>query len=127
MSNQSNINGAYAVTVTVGNVGIPGAPVAEIALVVVPSQHKVSGRVHVSQAVEGGDYTGEVQGTIYSTGLGKVTQIVGLKGVITPASGEMPIEVPFEANLAIDNAWSGTGGFHYLNVHVHDVPVAKVQ
>lgn len=115
--------GAYLAKGTIGNVGMPGAPIVEFSLVVVPSTHQVSGSVYVHQAIENGNYTGNVTGTIYATGLGNVTQVVALHGSITPASGIMPIEIPFEAHMAIDNSWHGTGGFSYLNVHVEHVPV----
>ena len=124
MSNQNTMAGAYLAKPVIGNVGMPGAPIASFALVVVPSQHKVSGSVHVTQAVEGGDYTGTVKGTIYSTGFGEYTQFA-LKGTITPSSGTMPIEIPFEAHMALDGSWKGTGGFSYLNVHVEGVPVTE--
>jgi hypothetical protein len=121
--NQNKLAGAYLAKGTIGNVGMPGAPVVDFALVVVPSTHKVSGSVSVRQATENGNYTGHVTGTIYSTGFGNVTQVVGLQGMITPASGEITIEIPFEAHMAIDNSWNGTGGFSYLTVHVDNVPV----
>ncbi|MFT6283122.1 MAG: hypothetical protein ACJA0U_003264 [Salibacteraceae bacterium] len=123
MSTEKAMAGAYAVNVTIGNEGMPGAPIVELALVVVPSQNKVTGRVHANQATEHGDYTGTVEGTIYSTGLGKFTKTIAVKGSITPASGIMPIEIPFDANMAVDDAWNGVGGFNYLQVHVEDVPV----
>lgn len=121
--NNSTLAGAYLAKGTIGNVGMPGAPIVEFALVVVPSAHKVSGSVSVRQATENGNYTGHVTGTIYSTGYGNVTQVVALQGNITPASGLMPIEIPFEAHMAIDGSWNGTGGFSYLTVHVENVPV----
>lgn len=123
MSNSNPIAGTYLAKGTIGNVGTPGAPIVHFSLMVTPSTHKVSGQVFVTQSVEGGDYSGNVEGTIYSTGLGKVTQIVSLKGGLSvppPAIGVFP----FEATMAIDQAWSGTGGFSYMNVHVEDVPVA---
>lgn len=122
-SENSGLVGAYLAKGTIGNVGMPGAPVVEFALVVVPSTHQVSGSVHVTQAVEGGNYIGSVTGTIYATGYGSVTQVVAIHGNITPASGIMPIEIPFEAHMGIDNSWNGTGGFSYLSVHVENVPV----
>jgi len=118
--------GAYLANGTIGNVGTPGAPVVRFSLVVVPGQHKVSGTVHVTQAIQNGNYTGNVTGAIYATGLGKVTQVVSLKGLIHP-DGPMPYEIPFEAHMAIDGSWSGTGGFQYANVHVENVPVTPVK
>ncbi|MET0393983.1 MAG: DUF1842 domain-containing protein [Chitinophagaceae bacterium] len=118
------LSGAYLVNGTIGNAGMPGAPVVSFSLVVVPSQHKVSGTVYASQAVENGNYSGQVTGVIYSTGLGNVTQVVSLQGFVHPDNSPMPLEIPFNAHMAIDNSWNGTGGFNYANVHVENVPVA---
>ncbi len=123
MANNEALAGAYLAKGTIGNVGMPGAPIVEFSLVVVPSTHTVSGTVYISQAIENGNYTGQVTGTIYATGLGSVTQVVAIHGAVTPASGIMPIEIPFEAHMAIDNSWNGTGGFSYGATHVENVPV----
>ncbi len=123
MSTQANpMIGAYLAKGTIGNVGMPGAPIVHFSLIVVPSQHKVSGIVNVTQAIQGGNYSGNVTGKIYSTGLGKVTQIISLKGSIH-SDPLQPIEISFDAHMAIDGAWNGTGGFDYANMHVENVPV----
>lgn len=114
--------GAYLAKGTIGNYGTPGAPVVTFSLVVVPSQHKVTGSVRVTQAVQNGNYSGTVTGAIYAVGLGSITQVVGLKGIISP-DGPMPLEIPFLAHMAIDGSWNGVGGFHYADVHVENVPV----
>lgn len=124
MSTENNaIVGSYLAKGTIGNAGIPGAPIVHFALVVTPGTHKVTGNVHVTQAVLNGNYSGQVHGTIYATGLGQVTQVVALTGMIAN-DGTMPIEMSFEAQLAINGDWKGTGGFSYSNTHVEDVPVA---
>lgn len=124
MSTQSNLAGAYLAQGTIGNVGMPGAPIVHFSFVVVPSQHKVSGAVQITQATENGNYSGQVTGTLYATGLGNVTQIVAVKGTIH-SEGVTPIEIPFEAHLAIDGSWNGTGGFSYANTLVESVPVTS--
>ncbi|TYQ19094.1 UNVERIFIED_ORG: uncharacterized protein DUF1842 [Zoogloea ramigera] len=125
MSTEQNpLAGAYLVKGTIGNVGMPGAPIVNFALVVVPSTHSVTGSVHVTQAVQNGSYSGQVKGSIYATGFGDVTQVVGLTGVIHP-DGPSTVVLPFEAHLAINGEWNGTGGFNYANVHVENVPVAR--
>lgn len=123
MSNSQPMLGAYLANGTIGNVGMPGAPIVHFSLVVVPSTNTVTGTVHVTQAVEGGSYSGHVSGRIHATGLGKVTQIVGLTGQLSQ-DGPMIGIFPFSANMAIDGSWNGEGGFSYLNVHVENVPVA---
>lgn len=123
--------GAYLAKGTIGNVGTPGAPVATFSLVVVPSQHSVSGTVVITQAISGPDsrIVVQVTGKIYSTGLGQYTQVVSLQGqyvhsVPPPAIGSFLAD--FNAHLAIDNAWNGTGGFSYYGHNVENVPVAAI-
>ena len=106
MSDSNTMVGAYLAKGTIGNLNMPGAPIVHFSLVVVPSTHKVSGEVHVTQAVEGGSYSGRVEGTIYSTGLKNVTQIVALKGQIS-SDGPIIGLFPFDAHMAINNAWEG--------------------
>ena len=126
MSAQTNLEGAYLAQGTIGNVGMPGAPVVHFSFVVVPSQHKVTGSVQVTQATQNGNYSGQVTGTLYATGFGNVTQVVAVTGTVH-SDGDMPIEIPFEAHLAIDGSWNGTGGFTYANTHVENVPVVSVK
>lgn len=124
--------GAYLAKGTIGNVGTPGAPIATFSLVVVPSQHSVTGTVVITQAVNGPDnhIVVQVKGKIYASGLGKVTQLVSLKGQYVqsfppPAIGSFLAD--FDAHLAIDNAWNGTGGFEYYKHNVENVPVAAAK
>jgi len=126
MSTQAqSISSAYLARGTIGNVVMPGAPIVHFALVVTPADHKVSGRVVITQATGNGDYSGQVEGAIHATGLGAVTQVVSLTGMIY-GDGTMPIELSFEANLAINHDWTGQGGFSYGSVHVDQVPVEKL-
>ena len=126
MSTEINpIVGAYLVKGTIGNCGMPGAPIVHFALVVTPFNHQVTGSVQITQATQNGNYSGPVHGTLYATGLGNATQVVALTGSIH-GDGPIPIEIAFEANLAINGDWSGKGGFHYANVHVADVPVQRL-
>jgi len=124
MTTQSKIMaGAYLAQGTIGNVGLPGAPIVNFSLVVVPGQHKVSGMVQITQAVLNGNYSGQVTGTIYATGFGPITQIVGLTGAVHQDGSNNYVLLPFEAHMAINGEWVGKGGFSYGNVHVEDVPV----
>lgn len=124
--------GAYNAKGTIGNVGMPGAPVANFNLVVVPSQHSVSGTVVITQAIPGPDsnIVVHVTGKIYSTGLGNITQVVSLNGeymqcVPPPAIGCFLAQ--FNANMAIDASWNGTGGFSYLQHDIEKVPVKAIK
>ncbi len=123
MTTQTNIMaGAYLAKGTIGNVGMPGAPVVHFSLIVVPSQRNVSGSVHITQAIQDGNYSGNVSGKIYATGLGEYTKVVGIKGLVN-SDAPVPTGIEFEAHMAIDESWNGKGGFNYGNVHVEDVPV----
>ncbi|WP_316636381.1 DUF1842 domain-containing protein [uncultured Flavobacterium sp.] len=123
------LTGAYLAKGTIGNVGMPGAPIASFSLVVVPSQHSVTGTVIITQAIKGPDshIVVHVKGKIYAAGLGKVTQLVSLHGQYVhsvPPPGIGSFLADFNAHLAIDNAWNGTGGFSYYLHNIENVPVA---
>jgi hypothetical protein len=120
--------GAYLAKGTIGNVGTPGAPIATFSLVVVPSQHSVSGTVVITQAINGPDshIVVQVTGKIYSAGIGNYTQVVSLNGQYVqsfppPAIGSFLAD--FNAHLAIDNAWNGKGGFSYYQHQIENVSV----
>jgi hypothetical protein len=120
--------GAYLAQGTIGNVGMPGAPVASFSLVVVPSQNTVSGTVVITQAVQGpdGHIVVQVTGKMVATGFGNITKLVSLQGqyvhsVPPPAIGSFLAD--FNAHMAIDNAWNGTGGFSYWKNDIENVPV----
>jgi len=129
MSKSEVIAGAYLAKGTIGNVGMPGAPIAHFSLVVVPASNSVSGTVEITQAIEGPQsniVVKNVTGQIRATGFGKVTKVVSLEGeyvvsVPPPAIGSYLSK--FSAHMAIDNDWNGQGGFSYGNNDVEDVPV----
>lgn len=125
----TNLIGAYLVKGTMGNVGLPGAPIMHFSLVVVPSLNSVSGSVEITQSIappNGIIVIRQVTGSIRATGYGKVTHVVALDGIYNadfppPAIG-FTIE-KFTAHMAIDNEWGGAGGFTYGNKNVDNVPV----
>ncbi|SHJ62485.1 DUF1842 domain-containing protein [Aquimarina spongiae] len=127
LESNSAIAEAYLAKGTIGNVGMPGAPIAHFSLVVVPSKNTVSGSVEITQAIENGN-TGifSVKGNIRSTGYGKVTKIVNLEGEYIysfppPAIGS--ILQRFTAYMDIDDSWNGQGGFSYGGGKINNVPV----
>jgi len=121
---------AYLAKGTIGNIGLPGAPVAHFSLVVSPSRNTVSGIVEITQAIDRPSIKVNVAGTIRATGYGKVTKIVNL-------SGEYVVSVPppaigsylekFTAYMDIDNSWNGIGGFTYGSHEINDVPVKSAE
>lgn len=123
----SALAGAYLVRGTMGNVGLPGAPIMHFSLVVVPFGNSVSGSVEITQATGSAPiFIRNVKGTIRATGFGNVTKVVVLEGeyvqsVPPPAIGSYLAH--FSAHMAIDDQWNGKGGFSYGTHHVEDVPV----
>jgi len=125
----SRIVGTYLASGTIGNVGLPGAPIAHFHLTVTPSTNSVSGIVEITQAIEGPESNiiiKNVTGSIRATGLGKITKVVELRGeyvvsVPPPAIGSYLAQ--FSANMAIDDNWDGRGGFTYGTNEINDVPV----
>ena len=127
LEKKSVLIGAYLSKGTIGNVGMPGAPIAHFSLVVVPGANSVSGTVEITQAIEGENkHVVNVKGQIRATGFGKVTKIVSLEGeyvvsVPPPAIGSYISR--FTAHMAIDNDWNGQGGFTFGQQDIEDVPV----
>ena len=125
---QTNIASAYLTKGTIGNVGLPGAPIAHFSLVVVAATNTVSGVVEITQAIDAKPIQVHVTGNIRYTGYGKVTKIVNLKGqyvvsVPPPAIGSYLQD--FTAFMDIDDSWNGVGGFTYGTTDIKDVPVSS--
>jgi hypothetical protein len=119
---------AYLTKGTIGNVGLPGAPIAHFSLVVSTVTQTVSGIVEITQALDRPSITVNVTGTIRATGYGKITQIVTLKGqygvsLTPPAIGTYLQD--FAAYMDLDQSWNGTGGFTYGGTEISDVPVVS--
>ncbi len=117
---------AYLTKGTIGNVGMPGAPIAHFSLVVSPEHNTVSGIVEIMQAIDSPSIKVNVTGNIRHTGYGDITKIVNLNGEyivsVTPPAVGSYLE-KFTAYMDINNNWNGVGGFTYGNQKVNDVPV----
>jgi len=119
---------AYLTKGTIGNVGLPGAPIAHFSLVVSTVSQTVSGIVEITQAIDRPSITVNVTGTIRATGYGKVTQIVNLKGqygVSLPPPAIGTYLQDFTAYMDLDQSWNGIGGFSYGDTEINDVPVTS--
>lgn len=124
------IESAYLAKGTIGNVGMPGAPIAHFSLVVNAASGTVSGVVEITQAIDSAPIEVKVTGTLRHTGYGEVTKIVNI-------SGEYVVSVPppaigsylekFTAHMDINNEWNGVGGFTYGTHKISDVPVKSAQ
>jgi hypothetical protein len=120
--------GLYLVNATAGT-GNPGAPTLHLSLLVNAVTGAVTGQGLQTQAVQPpgnnipiNDITGEVR----YTGLGKFTKIVALRGngyVTLPPPAIGTFLEPFTAHFAIDNAWTGTGGWTMGSEVVKDAPI----
>ncbi len=125
------IIGTYLTKGTIGNVGMPGAPIAHFSLLVTPSTNTVSGTVEITQAIAGSGSSivvKNVTGAIRATGYGTVTKVVSLEGeylVSVPAPAIGTYLAKFTAHMAIDNEWNGKGGFTYGDQDIEDVSVAS--
>lgn len=118
----------YFIKGTIGNLTIPGAPVASFALEVLPLKNFVKGTVVITQAVNmlESDIVVQVKGKIHTTGFGQFTQVVSLEGQYTQPFS--PLEkrsflADFAAHFAIDNGWNGIGGFSCYNYQIENEPV----
>lgn len=125
-----NTLGLYFVKAVMGNVGVPGAPIVNLALTVQAASGHVSGIAEIEQALAtGGNYRFPVSGQIHQTGFGPNHQLVSLSGEFSyslppPAIGF--VGARFTATLSVDQDWKGSGGFTYLNTHVEKVPVKPI-
>ncbi len=121
----------YRVQGTAGNVGTPGAPILQFAVLVHGSTGKISGQATITQAVAppGGNIAiDNVTGQVRKLGLGfgPVTQVVALEGTYDE-SGPPPTNYiavrQFRAHFATDAQWNGSGGFEFGGQSVEKVPV----
>ena len=121
---KSALIGAYNAIGTLGNVGMPGAPIMHFNLVVVPSRNSVSGSVEIIQAIappNGQLSIQNVKGQIRATGYGNVEQIVALEGDYTIGASEVLYSFKASMNLKMD--WEGSGSFTYGEQTIENVPV----
>jgi hypothetical protein len=127
-----NNMGTYLVNGEAGNSGMAGAPTLRYSLVVVADTGKVSGMATISQALgtESEKRINNITGEVFATGFNDVTKLVAIKGTYVyflppPAIGV--VETPFEAILAVNNAWAGVGGFRCGAVKAENVKVRKLE
>jgi hypothetical protein len=124
--------GTYLVNGQAGNEHMAGAPMLHFSLIVVSTSGMVSGHAMITQAIappNNEKVINNVTGQVHATGLGPVSKVVSLKGTYLdylppPAIGV--VEVPFEAHMAIDDAWNGKGGFRCGATYAENVPVKVV-
>lgn len=121
----------YPVQATMGNVGLAGAPILHLHLLVNAATGKVTGQASITQAIpppNGNITISNVTGQVRKLGFGHgpVTQIVALEGTYVqfgPPPSEIAIVLPFRAHFATDSDWNGRGGFEYGWHDVEGVPI----
>jgi uncharacterized protein DUF1842 len=117
---------------TLGNVGIPGAPVMHFSLLCNPVTHTAAGTVEITQAIappNGLIVIQNVSGSFRELATGLLTYVVQLTGeyfytLPPPAFGT--IRYPFSAHMVIENLkpkFTGRGGFTYNGHNIENVPV----
>ncbi|WP_166926193.1 DUF1842 domain-containing protein [Flavobacterium poyangense] len=122
----------YLAKGTIGNVAMPGAPIAAFSLLVMPKKNVVTGTVILKQTENDpeNDIAIQVKGKINVTRLGQFTKVVSLQGQYRPSlpkSENGSFLADFDAYFAIDNCWEGTGGFSCHNHQIENEPVALAE
>jgi hypothetical protein len=128
-----NFSSVSLLFLTSGNLGVPGAPVLNLALMYDGQSGAVNGEALVTQAIappDGSILMRSVSGQVYGLGLGVggTTRVMTLRGEYVyslppPAIGS--VTEKFEANFAMDQGWSGHGSFTYGGKTVTNVPVKQ--
>jgi len=127
----SELNAVEHVFLTAGNLGLPGAPILNLALFYNPDDGTVSGEALITQSItppHGRVVIRPVSGPVHGLGLGNATRVFSLSGeyvvsATPPAIGSYLAK--FEATFGTDNNWSGHGSFSYDQQKVNNVPIKK--
>jgi hypothetical protein len=116
---------------TIGDLGMPGAPVAIFSLEVMSSKNSVSGRVLIKQSPNTDtDIDIKVVGKIHTTGFGNFTKVVSLHGQYDQSFSSDTFGgfvADFDAHFVIDDEWNGTGGFSFYKNQIENVPVEAIK
>ncbi|SED08678.1 protein of unknown function [Tenacibaculum sp. MAR_2009_124] len=99
------------------------ATIVNFSLLVHPDDHTVSGTVRISDGTDKKTYVGKVSGTVYAAGVGEIVRVLHITGNIPADIKDAPLQLSFEANMALKADWNGEGGFSFLGKHEEGVPV----
>ena len=129
----SELTAVKPVHLVAGNLGTPGAPVLNLALLYNPDSTpaSLSGEAVITQAIappNGRIVIHGVHGPVHGLGYGKETRVFSLKGTYwqsfpPPAIGQ--IQEEFTATFVTDNNWQGHGTFTYGGQTVANVPIKQ--
>ncbi|MBB5606120.1 MULTISPECIES: DUF1842 domain-containing protein [unclassified Janthinobacterium] len=116
---------------TAGNLGLPGAPILNLAVLYNSADGALSGEALIAQAIappNGRVVIRPVSGQAHGLGLQHYTRAFTLSGEYTvsvppPAIGTYLAK--FTATFVTDNDWTGRGTFTYGDQTVKDVPIKK--
>ncbi len=123
--------GLYPVDLIVGEEGTPGAPILHLSLLVNATNGKVAGHARITQSVApplGDVEVSNVTGQIHGAGLGGVTRLLSLQGeayISAPPPIILTYTEKFTASIAVNNDWTGEGGWARGPQEVDHVPVKK--
>jgi len=109
-----------------GSMGFLANPldtIVEFSLLVDSEKHTVNGNVTITDGATKETYSGKVSGSTYPAGLGGISRLINITGSIPNSNPLTPLQLPFEANMALKADWDGKGGFTFLGKHHDDVEV----
>jgi hypothetical protein len=127
----SDFSAVSLVFLTSGKLGLPGAPVLNVALMYDGQSGAVNGEAMITQAIappNGSILVRKVSGEVHGLGLGGATRAMTLRGEyvhVLPPPAIGSITEKFEANFVMDNQWNGHGSFEYGGKTVSNVPVKQ--
>jgi len=130
MQQNTDEMGTYLVKGTAGNKGEPGAPSLQFTLIVNAGTGAITGQGQITQAIKPpGDKTriSDITGYLQASSVGEYAKLVYFAG-----SAEVPFPPPaigiglvrFHAEFAINDGWTGKGGWTLGQDAVNNVPVS---
>jgi hypothetical protein len=125
----SELSNSEPVFLISGNLGTPGAPVLNLALMYDTELGVINGHGTITQSVappNGRLVVNAITGQVLGLGFGKATRSVSLTGTYQqqftpPAIGQSTEK--FQATFVTDNNWQGHGTFSYGGQTISNVPV----
>ena len=130
----SELSAVKPIHLIAGNLGMPGAPILNLALLYNPDPvvASLSGEAVITQSIappNGRIVIHGVHGPVHGLGLGGATRVFTLKGEYwqpfpPPAIGL--VQEHFTATFVTDNNWQGHGTFTYGGQTVANVPIKQL-
>lgn len=109
---------------TMGEVANPLSPLLTFSLLIHPEENTVDGTVKLT--ISNGDeevYSGQVTGVTHATGLNDVVRLISIRGNFPPQNKLSGIVLPFEAHMALNSDWKGSGGITFRGKNYENLPI----